>query len=258
MTLPAVRLLLRDAAVLSAGRRRRKANRIGRFSEPVWDHCRYQPVTDDSKLVERLRTRDERAFQQLVRRHHTSMVGVARSFVGNRATAEEVVQDTWLAVLEGIDRFEQRSSLKAWIFGVLVNKARTRALRDGRMLSFSDMARDDGSLEPVVDPARFTGSGSWADPPGPWDDLNPERVVAGQQLWAHVMAAIEDLPPSQRAVLIMRDVAGHGSEETCSILSISEANQRVLLHRARARMRQVIETLIAPPESARRSNRLPQ
>lgn len=212
-----------------------------------------EPVTDDDKLLERLRAGDEGAFQQLIRQHHKSMIGIARSFVRNRATAEEVVQDTWLAVLEGISSFEQRSSLKAWIFGILVNKARTRAVRDGHMLSFSDIAPEEGSLEPVIDAARFTASGSWADPPRPWDDLNPERVVSGQQLWAHVTRAIEDLPPSQRAVLIMRDIAGHSSRETCSILGITQANQRVLLHRARAKMRQVIETLVAPPESARRS-----
>ncbi len=213
-------------------------------------------MTDDSKLVERLRTGDEQAFQQLIRQYHTSMIGIARSFVGNRATAEEVVQDTWLAVLEGMNRFEQRSSLKAWIFGILANKARTRAVRDGHMLSFSDIAPEDGSFQSVVDPARFTGSGSWADPPQHWDELSPERVVAGQQLWAHLTKALEDLPPSQRAVLIMRDVVGHGSKETCSILGVTEANQRVLLHRARARIRQVIETLIAPPESARRTRLL--
>ncbi len=203
-------------------------------------------VKDDSNLYERLRNGDERAFRQLIRRHHTSMVRLAHGFVGNWATAEEVVQDTWLAVLEGLGGFEQRSSLKAWIFGILVNKARTRAVRDGRLLLFSDMATVDGSREPIADPARFTAAGYWTDPPRPWDDLNPERVVAGQQLWAHVTRSLEDLPPSQRAVIIMRDIAGHGPGETCSILGITEANQRVLLHRARTRIRQVIEALITP------------
>ncbi len=209
-------------------------------------------VTDERDLYERLRNGDERAFRELIRRHHTSMVRLAHSFVGNRATAEEVVQDTWLAVLEGLGGFEQRSALKAWIFGILVNKARTRAVRDGRTLLFSDMALEDGSREPVVDPARFTAAGYWTDPPRPWDDLNPERVVAGQQLWAHVTRALENLPPAQRAVIIMRDIAGHESVETCNILGITEANQRVLLHRARARVRQVIEALITPRGSSRR------
>jgi RNA polymerase sigma-70 factor (ECF subfamily) len=211
-----------------------------------------EPVTDDSELLGRLRAGDEQAFRELIRQHHTGMISLAGSFVGSRATAEEVVQETWLAVLEGIDRFEERSSLKTWIFGILVNKARTRAVRDGRMLSFSDIAPGGGPVEPAVDRARFAASGAWTDPPQPWDELDPERVVAGQQLWVHAVRALEDLPPQQRAVLVMRDVAGHGSEETCSILGITEANQRVLLHRARAKMRRAIEMLIGSPARDRR------
>jgi RNA polymerase sigma-70 factor (ECF subfamily) len=175
------------------------------------------------------------------------MVRLARSFVATRAAAEDVVQDTWLAVIEGLGNFEQRSSLKSWIFGILVNKARTRGVRDRRMMVFSDFASPGETSEPIVDPARFNAAGYWTDPPLPWDELDPERVVAGQQLWAHLASAIDDLPPAQRAVIIMRDVEGHDSEETCHILGVSDVNQRVLLHRARAKLRQIVEKLVSDP-----------
>lgn len=201
---------------------------------------------EDDDLCERLERGEEQAFRDLFRQHHAHMVRLARAFVADRAAAEEVAQDTWLAVLTGIGGFERRSSLKSWIYAILVNKARTRAGRDRRTISLPDFAQEGASAEPAVNPSRFDSRGYWVDPPRLWHDLNPERVVAGQQLWAHVMRAIEDLPPSQRAVILMRDVEGQGSEETCSMLGLTEANQRVLLHRARARVRQVVEALLAP------------
>lgn len=211
------------------------------------DDYRYMGSTmDDKDLFKRLERGDEQAFRELFRRHHPHLVRLARTFVASRAIAEEVAQDTWLAVLAGIGSFGQRSSLKSWIYAILVNKARTRAVRDRRTISFSDTVYEGESDEPAVDPTRFGAWGYWADPPRLWHDLNPERVVAGQQLWAHAMHAIEGLPASQRAVIIMRDVEGHSSEETCNILGLTEANQRVLLHRARSKIRQIVETLITP------------
>jgi RNA polymerase sigma-70 factor, ECF subfamily len=211
----------------------------------VEDHGR--AAIPERELCEHLRLGDAEAFRQLVRQHHASMISLARSFVATRATAEEVVQDAWLAVIEGLDSFEQRSSLKAWICSILVNKARTRAVRDKRMMVFSDFASPDEANGPAVDPSHFNAAGYWTDLPRLWDELDPERVVAGRQLWRHLASAIDELPPGQRAVIIMRDVEGHGSEETCRILGVSEGNQRVLLHRARAKLRQAIDRLLAGP-----------
>jgi RNA polymerase sigma-70 factor (ECF subfamily) len=195
---------------------------------------------DDLHL--RLRAGDERAFRTLVKRHHASLIGVALGFVNNRATAEEVVQDTWLAVIEGLDGFEGRSSLKNWIFAILANKARSRAVRDGRVVaagSFMEGAEEDG--EPVVDPSRFDSGGGWASPPVAWDDVTPERIVSGRQVLSHVADAIEKLPPAQRSVLMLREVEQMDSAEVSRLLGITDANQRVLLHRARAQIRDYME-----------------
>ncbi len=165
-------------------------------------------------------------------------------FVGNRATADEVVQDTWLAVIEGLDGFEQRSSLKNWIFAILANKARSRAVRDKRLITSADLAQEIDDDTPVVDPSRFDASGSWKDLPGLWDDVTPERIVAGRQMWVHVQEAIEGLPPVQRSVLVLREIEQMDSAEVSALLEISDGNQRVLLHRARARLRKVVEQLL--------------
>lgn len=195
--------------------------------------------------VVRLRAGDEVAFRELVRSLNGAMISLARTFVKSRPTAEEVVQDTWVAVITGLSGFEGRSSLKSWIFGILVNKARTRGARDGRTITFSDLGVDG---DPAVDPGRFKPNGMWADPPASWCDLTPERIVAGRQMLEHVRAALDTLPPTQRSVIILRDVEGLEPEEACVILGVSEANQRVLLHRGRARLRQAMETLLARPE----------
>jgi RNA polymerase sigma-70 factor (ECF subfamily) len=199
---------------------------------------------DDTSLVARLRAGDEDAFRDLLVAHHASMVRVARSFVRNPATAEEVAQETWLKVIEGLDRFEGRSSLRSWIFAILANRARTRAVRDGRMLLFSDMARDAVDDEPAVDPSRFKASGYWHEPPRPWDDLTPERLAASGQVRDRLDGALDELPDAQRAVVVLRDVEGCSSEEACHVLGISEANQRVLLHRGRSRLRRALEPLM--------------
>lgn len=199
---------------------------------------------DDEALLTLLRAGDEDAFRELLAAHHASMVRVARSFVRNPATAEEVAQETWLEVVEGLDRFEGRSSLRSWIFAILANRARTRAVRDGRTLLFSDMARDGEDGEPAVDPARFNVAGYWHEPPRPWDDLTPERLAASGQIRRHLEGALDELPDAQRAVVVLRDVEGCSAGEACNILEITETNQRVLLHRGRSRLRRLLEPVM--------------
>ncbi|MDP1731095.1 MAG: sigma-70 family RNA polymerase sigma factor [Devosia sp.] len=207
--------------------------------------------SDDGRMLEMLRNGDETAFRTLVRRHHAAMISFARSFLRERASAEEAVQDSWVAVISGIRSFEGRSSLKSWIFAIVANKARTKAKRDGRMVPFSDFGEAD---EPAVDADRFTAEGSWESPPGSWSDLNPERIVAGRQLLAHVMAILETLPLGQKTVVLLRDIEGLSAPEACDVLNISEANQRILLHRGRSRLRQAVETLLTGQESPNMQN----
>jgi RNA polymerase sigma-70 factor (ECF subfamily) len=201
-------------------------------------------VDIDEVIVSRLRAGDEEAFRGLLARHHDHLLRFARTFVKSPATAEEVVQDTWLAVLSGLATFEARSSLKSWIYAILANRARTRAVRDGRTLLFSEMAGEGNDDEPAVDPSRFNAAGYWDQPPRPWDDLTPERLAASAQVRTHLAAALEELPEAQRAVVVLRDVEGCSSEEACNILGVSETNQRVLLHRGRSKLRRLLEPLM--------------
>lgn len=196
------------------------------------------------ELLAKLRAGDELAFGDLVGRHQRSMVNVAQTFVRSRSTAEEVVQDTWLAVIEGLDSFEGRSSVKNWIFAILVNKARRRGVREGRVVLVSDFERETGDDEPMVDPSRFDASGAWSALPSAWDDVTPERIVAGKQLLIHVQEAVSGLPPVQRSVLVMREVEHLEAAEVSTLLGISDGNQRVLLHRARARVRDHLEQVL--------------
>jgi RNA polymerase sigma-70 factor (ECF subfamily) len=207
-------------------------------------------MKDESGLLSRLRSRDEEAFRDLVRRHHGAMVRLAETFVRSPATAEEVVQETWLAVLQGLDGFESRSSLKTWIFSIVANRARTRAVRDGRMVLFSEIG-EEGSGEPAVDPNRFGPSGSWTRPPQPWGPTSPEGIAASAELVEHVRKAIDELPASQQAVVLLRDVEGCTAEEACNVLGVSETNQRVLLHRGRSRVRKALEGLLERPKGTR-------
>lgn len=200
---------------------------------------------DEKDLVQRLLARDEAAFREIVRRHHGSMIGVARLYVRDRATAEEVVQETWLALLDGLDGFEQRSSLKTWLFGILVNKAKTRAVREGRTVSLDGLSPGDEARR-----HDFRDDGGWARPPEQWHGLTPERIVAGRQILEHVREFIDELAPSQRAVIILRDIEGQDASVTCRMLGLTEANQRVLLHRARASVRNRLAQLIEPSKAA--------
>jgi len=198
---------------------------------------------DDPQLVAALRAGDEIAFREVVAGYHAAMVRVASFYVQSRAVAEDVVQETWLAVLEGLDRFEGRSSLKTWVFRILANRARTRGTRERRSVPFSSMA--DDSDEPGIPPTRFRPAtdrwpGHWAEPPRPWNDVPAEKLEGGETR-ALVFDAIRTLPPSQRDVIALRDVEGWSAEEVCSVLGLSEGNQRVLLHRARTRVRAALE-----------------
>jgi RNA polymerase sigma-70 factor (ECF subfamily) len=200
---------------------------------------------DDPAFLARLRAGDEDAYRALIRRFHASLVSVATSIIGSRAQAEEVVQDAWLAVFNSIDRFEGRSSLATWLFSIVMNRARTRAGREKRLVGLPGILDGAQGSERAVDVTEFQADGHWVEAPRLWDELNPERVVAGKQLWAHVQAAIERLPAGQRAVLVLRDMEGRDAEEACKLLGISAENQRVLLHRARGRIRKMIDTLVA-------------
>jgi len=190
-------------------------------------------MESDGELLLRLRSGDERAFTSLVERYHDPMLRLAASFVPSRAVAEEVVQDTWLALLRGLGGFEGRSSLKTWLFSILVNQARKTGTREHRSVPVADP-------EPAVDPSRFGASGGWADPPEHWIEAAEGRMQAGK-LAHRVRAWIEDLPGRQREVVLLRDVEGMSSQEVCTVLAISDVNQRVLLHRGRSRLRQLFE-----------------
>ena len=162
-------------------------------------------------------------------------------FASDRASAEEVVQDTWLAVLTGLRSFEGRSALKTWIFSILTNRAKTRGQRDRRSVPFSALTDQDSPADAAVPPSRFTPSGSWSAPPEQWDEDTPERLLLRHETRALIDQTIAGLPAGQRAVVTLRDVEGLDSIEACNILGISETNQRVLLHRARARIRTALE-----------------
>jgi RNA polymerase sigma-70 factor (ECF subfamily) len=207
-------------------------------------------VADDHLLVERLRAGDEEAFMDLVVGWSPSMLRVARMYVPSQAVAEDVVQETWLGVLNGIDRFEGRSSLRTWVFSILVNRARTRGERERRTVPFAALGRDSDSEDgfSAVDADRFVGSGneigSWASPPVRWWE-EPERALDSSEAVQRIEGEIEKLPEMQRLVITMRDVDGLSSEEVRSALDISETNQRVLLHRARAKVRAALEDYYA-------------
>lgn len=194
----------------------------------------------DQVLIARLRTKDRAAFAALVARHAGALLRVAQSLVRDRAAAEEVVQETWMGVLTGIDTFEGRSSLRTWLFQILVNKARTRFAREGRSIPFSALADSGDGDPPAVDPSRFDERQAWREPPAAWDD-NPESIAMRSESLAAIEAAIDQLPEAQRAVLTMRDIEGLETEDICNLLAITVTNQRVLLHRARAKVRQELE-----------------
>ena len=190
------------------------------------------PEDPDSELVSRMRAGDEVAFVELAGKYQGAMLSVARGYVPSGAVAEEVVQDAWVGVLRGIGRFERRSSFRTWLFRILVNRAISAGARERRSIPMDDMG-------PVVDASRFDAGGNWQVPPEPWADQVDDKVVAAK-IAARILAAIGELPLQQREVVTLRDVQGLSSEEVCAVLDISNGNQRVLLHRGRSKLREVI------------------
>jgi RNA polymerase sigma-70 factor (ECF subfamily) len=192
------------------------------------------PEDPDEDLLARLRSGDEQAFVVLVGRYRDSMLRLAAGYVPSRAVAEEVVQDTWVGVLRGLSGFEGRSSVRTWLFRILVNRARTAGTRERRTVAVQDMG-------PVVDQSRFNGSGQWSAPPELWIEQIHDRLTA-VKMADRIRSAVEDLPGRQREVVTLRDIEGLSSDEVCGVLEITDANQRVLLHRGRSRLRQILES----------------
>lgn len=205
---------------------------------------------DDSAVVQALNSGDEAAFLALFEQYQTALVRLARIYVSDAAVAEEVVQDTWIGVLKGLRRFEGRSSLKTWIFSIMVNRAKTYAQREGRYTAFaSDFDPDDQPYEPAVAPDRFTPIDAptyphhWISIPRRWDEI-PESSALSGEIRTRIEQAIDALPTRQREVITLHDIDQLPTQDICNILGISETNQRVLLHRARAHVRRALETYL--------------
>src|SRR3954452_22373373 len=200
----------------------------------------------DEELVARAQDGDEAAFSALVRRHSPALLRLARMYTPSQAVAEEVVQETWLGVLRGLERFEGRSSFKTWLFRILVNRAKTRGVREHRSIPFASVGAGDG-IEgeadgdgPTVDPSRFTSEGAWTSAPADWRD-DPEASLNSAEALRIARAAIDELPERQKIVITLRDLEGLSSDEVRNVLDLTETNQRVLLHRARAKVRKALE-----------------
>jgi RNA polymerase sigma-70 factor (ECF subfamily) len=190
--------------------------------------------TEDEDLIARIGAGEEQAFVSLVARYNPTLLRLARSFVPSEAVAEEVVQETWVAVLKGLGGFERRSTFRTWLIRILVNRARTTGVREKR-------AAEQTRSWAAVDPARFDRDGAWSAPPQHWSDQVDDRLRAAE-LSKHIVAALGGLPDQQREVVILRDIEGLSGKEVCQVLDLSEANQRVLLHRGRSQLRQVLES----------------
>lgn len=205
------------------------------------------PARSEADTIDALRRGDERVFTQLVERHGSAMLRVAGVYARDRALCEEIVQEAWIGVLRGIHRFEGRSSLRTWLVRIVANVAKTRAVREARSIPFSALAGADLEEEPSVAPERFRGpddrwAGHWASPPREW--TGPEQELLSTETRAQIAAAIDVLPEGQRAVITLRDIEGWSAREVCAALQISESNQRVLLHRARTRLRHTLDRFL--------------
>lgn len=217
-----------------------------------------QPVrsltaASDAAVIEALRRGDEEAFARLVEQHHATMRRIARLYVSSQAVADEVVQDTWLAVIQGVWAFEGRSSLKTWILRILINRAKTRGIREGRMISFAELGTADNRSRAVGErqdlsiierrtAADRSTEGHKTGPGLPDPNLSPEAMLLTEEARAEIRAAIDALPPTQRIVITMRDLEGCSGEEVCNVLGLSETNQRVILHRARSKVREMVSS----------------
>jgi RNA polymerase sigma-70 factor, ECF subfamily len=200
----------------------------------------------EDALLARLKCGDEGAFDELVNQHHSALIRMAMGYVADREVAEEVVQDTWMAVIESLNRFEGRSSLRTWVCGILIHKAKDRGVREKRHTTFSAFESYDDDNDEAVDPSRFQQTGEWAGhwafPPQPWDERTPEALLASKQAVDCMQRAIEALPATLKEVLILRDVEGVEAKEVCEMLNITETNLYVRLHRARERVRVAVES----------------
>lgn len=218
--------------------------------EPTQASAERSSHAEEGLLIDRLRNGDEEAFGLLVNRYHSALVRMAMFYVPSRAVAEEVVQETWVGVLQGIGRFEGRASLKTWIFSILTNRAKTRGRQEGRHISFSSLCRDEcATSEQALGPERFLPADHsqwpdhWALPPQSWGE-SPEKQLLAQETKSRLLEAVYALPVTQREVIRLRDIEQWTSEEVCNVLGISETNQRVLLHRARSRVRRSLESYL--------------
>ncbi len=211
--------------------------RVGAHRSPTPNDSAPANGCPDSDLLARVRAGEEQAFAELVCRYHASLLRLARTYVNSRELAEEVAQDTWLGVLRGLDGFAERSSFRTWLLRILVNRASGTGARERRTIAVGDAG-------PVVDASRFNSSGAWMSPPQHWVEDSDDRLFA-ETLSAPLRIALEELPLHQRQVVLLRDVEGLSGHEACELLEISEANQRVLLHRGRSSLRQAIETQLA-------------
>ena len=202
----------------------------------------------EDTLIARLKRGDEGAFDELINKHHSALIRMAMGYVADREVSEEVVQDTWMAVIESLDRFEGRSSLRTWICGILIHKAKDRGVREKRHTTFSDFEFYDDDHDEAVDPSRFKQSGEWAGhwafPPQPWDDRTPETLLVSKQAVDCMQRAIDALPVNLKEVLILRDGDGVKTEDVCKRLNITGTNLYVRLHRARERVRLAVETAL--------------
>ncbi len=198
---------------------------------------------DDDALLAGIEAGDEAAFTKLVERYHGPFVRLALNFVASRPVAEEVAQEAWVAILERIGAFEGRSSLRTWMLRIVTNRAKTRGVRERRSVPFSAMG-ESGDTEPVVDPSRFKPDGSWRNPPERWENVTPEQIASGREARQCLERALDALPPNQRTVVALRDVEGLSAEEVCNVLDVTETNQRVLLHRGRAKLRKALELFV--------------
>ncbi len=203
---------------------------------------------NDRELLEGLRNGDEQAFAHAVDCYSGSLLRVAMAYVPSRAVAEEVVQETWLGVFEGLSRFEGRSSFKTWLFTILTNRAKTRGQRENRYVAFANKTHSDDEEDHGVNLDLFiqsgTKAGHWIEPPHAWDHGTPERLALSKESREQIEKAIEVLPDTQRQVMTLRDLEGVSSEEVCNILGVTETNQRVLLHRARSRVRKILDEYV--------------
>ena len=208
------------------------------YPNPKW--------ANEQVLLDGLRNGDEEAFTYLLETYYGQLLRVTMSHVPSRAVAEEVIQETWQGVLESLPRFEGRSSLKTWLFRILTNRAKTRGIRESR---YESMDSKEGESEGWTDPDRYIAEGGfqghWRVLPAPWDDQTPERLLLSKESQRLIQAAIDALPPVQRQVMILRDIEGVEATEVCNLLDISETNQRVLLHRARSKVRRAIDSQLS-------------